>query len=47
MAFSLAGGEILLSYADAAVTKLMSKVWSSWLTEARFFFYANMRHAGT
>lgn len=38
MAFSLAGGEILLSYADAAVTKLMSKVWSSWLTEARFFF---------
>jgi len=37
MAFSLAAGEILPSYADAAVTKLMSKVWSNWLTEARFF----------
>lgn len=37
MAFSLAGGQILLSYADTAVTKLMSKVWSNWLPEASIF----------
>lgn len=47
MAFSLAGGQILLSYADTAVTKLMSKVWSNWLPECQHFFNTNIWHAGT
>lgn len=44
MAFSLAGGQILLSF---PVTELMSKVRSNCLTEASTFFYINMLYVGT